>query len=80
MFQPRGSRCGRNKVTEQRADLFAALLKATADNRLGGAIEREGLRPSDEVEQIRFDVGTRVKTGRRNFVPGCDGVSRLKKN
>jgi hypothetical protein len=32
MFQPRGSGCGRNKVAEQRADLFAALLKATADD------------------------------------------------
>jgi hypothetical protein len=32
MFQPRGSGCGRNKVAEQRADLFAALLKAAADD------------------------------------------------
>ena len=80
MFQPSGSRYGRNEVTKQRTDLFTTLLKAAADNRLGGAIKRERLRPSDEVEQIRFNVGTRVKTGSRDFVPGCDGVSGLKKN
>ena len=54
-------------MAEQRTDLFAALLKAAADDRFGRTVEDEGRRATDEVEEVGLDVGARVKAGGMSF-------------
>src|SRR5688572_962540 len=67
-------------VAEQRPDLLPALLEAGANERFGCGRENERSDSSDEVEQVRLDVGTGEETCRRDLVARSDFVGRLQKH
>ena len=65
---------------EQRRDLFPALLKTGPDHRLRRGREDKGRNPTPEIQEMRFDVGSRVKTGGGDLMAGREFESRLQED
>jgi hypothetical protein len=77
--QPGGAAIGQVPA-QQGADLFAALLKAAADDGLDGGREDERGGVADQMQEARIDVGPGVETRRRDLVAGRDRKGGLQED